>query len=163
MVGASNAAQILTQDELGDAIVVIGEHLRERGYAFTTVTPETHRRVIANNPLCRDVLRDVFGWNRSFATDDLDPRVREAMQRAGLLDAVGQSESCAAATSVSRRSMAICMRTRRFRPSRRKVFSSVRTVIDSRVSSSRHWRRTRIRCDAWSTSAAVRASADWSR
>ena len=93
MYGASNTAQILAQDELGDAIVVIGEHLREKNYAFTTVTPETHRRVIANNPLCRDVLRDVFGWNRSFAIEDVDAHVREAMQRAGLLDAVGQSES----------------------------------------------------------------------
>ncbi len=80
-------------DDLRDAIVAIGEHLRSRGYAFTTVTPETHRRVIANNPLCRDLLRDVFGWNRSFARDDLEPAVIEAMERAGLLDAVSQSES----------------------------------------------------------------------
>jgi methylase of polypeptide subunit release factors len=93
MYGASNAAQTFAQDELGDAIVVIGEHLRDRNYAFTTITPETHRRVIANNALCRDLLRDVFGWNRSFAMNDLDTRVRDAMRRAGLLDAVGQSES----------------------------------------------------------------------
>ena len=76
-----------------DAIVVIGDHLRERNYAFTTVTPETHRRVIANNPLCRDLLRDVFGWNRSFAIDDLDSRVTTAMHEANCLDVVGQSES----------------------------------------------------------------------
>jgi release factor glutamine methyltransferase len=76
-----------------DAIVTIGEHLRDRNYAFTTVTPETHRRVIANNPLCRDLLRDVFGWNRSFAIDDMDSRVTDAMRNAQWLDAVGQSES----------------------------------------------------------------------
>jgi len=76
-----------------DAIVVIGDYLRERNYAFTTVTPETHRRVIANNPLCRDLLRDVFGWNRSFAIDDLDSRVTTAMREANCLDVVGQSES----------------------------------------------------------------------
>jgi methylase of polypeptide subunit release factors len=76
-----------------DAIVVIGDYLRERNYAFTTVTPETHRRVIANNPLCRDLLRDVFGWNRSFAVDDLDSRVTTAMREADCLDVVGQSES----------------------------------------------------------------------
>ncbi len=80
-------------DDLRDAIVVIGEHLRERGYAFTSVTPETHRRVIANNPPCRDLLRDVFGWNRSFARDDLAPAVSDAMARADLLEAVSQSES----------------------------------------------------------------------
>jgi methylase of polypeptide subunit release factors len=94
-MSAVSAARVLsaTRNELRDAIVTVGTHLRERGYAFTTVTPETHRRVIANNPLCRDVLRDVFGWNRSFAREDLDATVVDAMSRARLLDGVGQSES----------------------------------------------------------------------
>lgn len=94
-MSASAATRIRhdARDDLCDAIVLVGEHLRANGYAFTTVTPETHRRVIANNPLCRDVLRDVFGWNRSFGVDDLDPRVSDAMRRAGVVDAVGQSES----------------------------------------------------------------------
>jgi len=99
-MSASSAARVQTdareshaQDDLRDAIVVVGSHLRAKGYAFTTVTPETHRRVIANNALCRDMLREVFGWNRSFAIDDLDPLVRSSMQRARLIDAVGQSES----------------------------------------------------------------------
>jgi methylase of polypeptide subunit release factors len=92
-MSALSAARVSARDELPDAIASIGEHLRSRGYAFTTVTPETHRRVIANNPMCRDVLRDVFGWNRSFAVDDLDTSVVDAMQRAQLFDPVGQSDS----------------------------------------------------------------------
>jgi len=91
-VNAARARPVAT-DAMCDAIATIGEHLRARDYAFTTVTPETHRRVIANNPLCRDVLRDVFGWNRSFAIDDLDPVVGEAMQHARVLEAVGQSQA----------------------------------------------------------------------
>jgi len=92
---ASSAARVTPAecDELSEAIVAIGEHLRVHNYAFKTVTPETHRRVIANNPLCRDVLRDVFGWNRSFAISDLDALVSDAMQRARMLEPVGQSES----------------------------------------------------------------------
>jgi methylase of polypeptide subunit release factors len=91
----SSAARVepVSRDELSEAILTIGEHLRAHDYAFTTPTPETHRRVIANNPLCSDVLRDVFGWSRSFALGDLDPNVSDALQRARMLDAVGQSES----------------------------------------------------------------------
>jgi methylase of polypeptide subunit release factors len=91
-VSAARASSVI-RDDLRDAVFTIGTHLREHGFAFTTVTPETHRRVVANNPLCRDLLRDVFGWNRSFAREDLDAAVVEAMSRARLLDAVGQSES----------------------------------------------------------------------
>lgn len=93
MNAVSARVQPPAQDDVCDAIATIGAHLRTRGYAFTTVTPETHRRVVANNPLCGDILRDVFGWNRSFAIDDLDASVSDAMQRARMLDAVGQSES----------------------------------------------------------------------
>jgi methylase of polypeptide subunit release factors len=84
--------QLAARDELGDAIVEIGAHLRAQGYAFTTVTPETHRRVIANNPRCGNILRDVFGWNRSFAIGDVDSAVGESLSHAGLLDPVAQSE-----------------------------------------------------------------------
>jgi release factor glutamine methyltransferase len=53
----------------------IGRFLRNSGYSFTAVTPETHRRVMANNPTCSDVLRDIFGWNRSFAREDIDESI----------------------------------------------------------------------------------------
>jgi methylase of polypeptide subunit release factors len=88
-----SSASLNVSDTLSEAIVVVGEFLRGRGYRFMTVTPETHRRVAANNPLCKDVLRDIFGWNRSFAIDDLDAVVVAAMRKAGLLEAVGQSQS----------------------------------------------------------------------
>ena len=95
MMTATSAAriQLPARDDLSDAIFAIGEHLRANGYAFTTVTPETHRRVIANNAFCGDMLRDIFGWNRSFAVGDVDSLVAESMQRARLLDSVAQSES----------------------------------------------------------------------
>lgn len=68
------------------ALVKIGEALRAAGYKFATVTPETHRRVLAR-PVDGVSLRDIFGWNRPTSADSLPVTIREAAQRAGILNA----------------------------------------------------------------------------
>ncbi|VWX62476.1 Protein-N(5)-glutamine methyltransferase PrmC, methylates polypeptide chain release factors RF1 and RF2 [Burkholderiales bacterium 8X] len=50
-----------------DPLLRLADALREAGYAFTTVTPETHRRVLAReSQRYAASLRDVFGWNLPF-------------------------------------------------------------------------------------------------
>jgi release factor glutamine methyltransferase len=53
-----------------DALVKLGQLLLERGYRFTTITPESHRRVNAR-PKTSSTLRDIFGWSRSFHPEAL--------------------------------------------------------------------------------------------
>jgi len=56
-------------------LVKLGQYLVNNGYLFTSITPETHRRVIeqrnrkAKNGACAEAcnLRDVFGWNLAFS------------------------------------------------------------------------------------------------
>jgi SAM-dependent methyltransferase len=56
--------------EVSAALLRIGEHLKENHYRFVTVTPVTHRIVIARSAdhykadTYQDTLRDFFGWNR---------------------------------------------------------------------------------------------------
>lgn len=56
-------------------------------YRFTTVTPETHRRVLARREgeAARD-LRDVFGWSMAFDPDVLPPEMWETLQAAGMAE-----------------------------------------------------------------------------
>ncbi|RKG88560.1 class I SAM-dependent methyltransferase [Corallococcus terminator] len=72
------------------ALVALGQALRAEGYAFTTVTPETHRRVNAR-PGAREArsLRDVFGWSRPFRPDVLGARVWALLEQAGALAECG--------------------------------------------------------------------------
>ena len=46
------------------ALVELGSLLKEDGYAFTAITPESHRRVLARGLPAKD-LRDVFGWKNT--------------------------------------------------------------------------------------------------
>ena len=64
------------------AVAELGHELQALGYAFTTPTPETHRRVIARRSGARD-LRDVFGWSLPFDEAVLPPRVFALLRRAG--------------------------------------------------------------------------------
>src|SRR3954469_2939184 len=66
-------------------LLELGQFLREAAYRFTTITPESHRRVNArfDNARAR-TLRDVFGWSRPFEPSllpkeilDLTPVVEE--------------------------------------------------------------------------------------
>ncbi|HYE08309.1 MAG TPA: class I SAM-dependent methyltransferase [Planctomycetota bacterium] len=68
------------------ALVALGRHLRRGGYRFTTITPESHRRVVARqaDADARD-LRDVFGWSRPFRAGTLDREAERLLGEAGCL------------------------------------------------------------------------------
>ncbi|RST32216.1 class I SAM-dependent methyltransferase [Sphingomonas ginkgonis] len=61
-------------------------HLRASDYRFTAVTPATHARVLARPAPARPSLRDIFGWNRSFAPDDLPPGLLATLRNAELVE-----------------------------------------------------------------------------
>ncbi|MBK5259265.1 MAG: class I SAM-dependent methyltransferase [Thermoanaerobaculia bacterium] len=77
-------------DARDEALVRLGRMLREHAYEFTTITPESHRRVNARE---RDAvsLRDVFGWTRPFAREILAAEILEAMSAAGCVE--GQEDA----------------------------------------------------------------------
>ncbi len=68
------------------ALFEVGQWLRDQGYTFTTITPESHRRVNAR-PQNREArtVRDVFGWSRPFAASLLPDRIVSALRRADML------------------------------------------------------------------------------
>ncbi|MBB5049148.1 SAM-dependent methyltransferase [Rhodopseudomonas rhenobacensis] len=63
-------------------------HLSRHGYAFTTITPSSHQRVLRRSDIARD-LRDVFGWNKPFEASLLPGALFDALHAAGLLAAEG--------------------------------------------------------------------------
>lgn len=68
------------------ALVEVGRRLRDEGYQFTTVTPETHRRVNARAGAERaGGLRDVFGWSRPFDAAVVPAPILEALRRAEMV------------------------------------------------------------------------------
>ncbi|KAB8044257.1 methyltransferase [Janthinobacterium aquaticum] len=86
---------------MNTALLKLGVALREAGYAFTAISPPSHRRVNdrEGNELARD-LRGVFGWNRPFAQGLLAPHIMALMREAGILDAhaLGYKSALRAAT-----------------------------------------------------------------
>jgi methylase of polypeptide subunit release factors len=56
----------------------LGRYLRETGYHFTAVTPDTHQRVAAR-PIVGAHARDVLGWNRPFQALALPGRLFELL------------------------------------------------------------------------------------
>lgn len=68
------------------AIVQLGRALVQEGYRFTTITPESHRRVNARpeNRIARD-LAGVFGWSRPFEEGLLPENLLTLMRTADLL------------------------------------------------------------------------------
>lgn len=68
-----------------DLLVELGRLLRARGYAFVCPTPATHAIVLARPVPAPAGLRDVFGWNRPFDADALDPAVFDLSHAGGLL------------------------------------------------------------------------------
>lgn len=71
-----------------DALFEVGAWLRQQGYAFTTITPESHRRVVARGGDAQS-LRDVFGWSRPFAAPLLPPAIVDALRAAAVLAQAG--------------------------------------------------------------------------
>lgn len=69
------------------ALVQLGRALVAADYSFVTVTPETHRRVLARPARAREAtLRDVFGWSRPFAHSALPETMVQLLERAGALE-----------------------------------------------------------------------------
>lgn len=77
-------------DDRDAALVELGRELLDANYRFVTVTPETHRRRLANDAahgrgMGRDV-RDVLGWSKPFRAGAIPERWVELLRRAGSLD-----------------------------------------------------------------------------
>ncbi|GAC1624911.1 MAG: class I SAM-dependent methyltransferase [Nevskia sp.] len=68
-----------------DATVALGRWLQAGDYRFTTPTPETQRRVLANRPGEARDLRDVFGWSRRFESGLLPAEALRLLERSGAL------------------------------------------------------------------------------
>jgi methylase of polypeptide subunit release factors len=71
------------------ALLALGQLLRDTGYRFTTITPASHNRVVARK-LERPVsLEDVFGWSRHFRRGDVPEDIAELMSKAEVLETSG--------------------------------------------------------------------------
>ena len=79
---------------LTETLVWLGRWLQASGYQFTTVTPATHARVNARSSatMARS-LRDVFGWNRPFASGLLPANALGWLRDGGLLQEDQQGEA----------------------------------------------------------------------
>jgi release factor glutamine methyltransferase len=86
-MGVPNTSRGLFAVGAEDALRAVGRALMELGYQFTSVTPETHARVMRRRPgLARD-LRDVFGWNYPFAATLLPSALLTVSHTAGIFEA----------------------------------------------------------------------------
>lgn len=71
------------------ALFALGNALKQRAYAFTTVTPLTHQRVNARpSSAWACGLGGIFGWSRPFARSLPSPEVLDLMHAAGIVDEV---------------------------------------------------------------------------
>lgn len=70
-----------------EPLAALLQALDQEGYAFTTVTPATHHRVLARRPgeAARD-LRDIFGWSLSFTRDTLPSDLLDLLREGGALE-----------------------------------------------------------------------------
>jgi methylase of polypeptide subunit release factors len=68
------------------ALAELGSALREHGYRFVTITPESHRRVLRRDDRQGRTLRDVFGWNRPFAAESVPAPLLGLAFRAGVIE-----------------------------------------------------------------------------
>lgn len=82
MTGPLAPAQRAADAALADVL----DYLAARDYAFVSPTPGTHRLVRERHSATgSDLLRDVFGWSRSFAPQELDPDLLAMVRRAGVV------------------------------------------------------------------------------
>lgn len=65
--------------------------LRSHDYRFICVTPATHARVLARLQ-GRPNLRDVFGWNRPFAPDEISSDLWRLLEAADALETVAEGK-----------------------------------------------------------------------
>lgn len=71
-------------DDPEAALIAVGEWLGKLGYDLVTVTPETHRRVVATRHAATTI-RDVFGWSLPFDASLLPAGIVDAMKVADVL------------------------------------------------------------------------------
>ena len=77
-------------DDASTALVDLGKMLRDGGYRFTTVTPETHRRINARpESASARSIEDVFGWSRLFQREVLPDPIFRRMEKASVVQASG--------------------------------------------------------------------------
>lgn len=76
---------------LDESLAALLGALRGAGYCFITVTPETHRRVLANRrgETAAD-LRDVFGWSMAFRRELLPAAIFAPLHAAGMAEPAGE-------------------------------------------------------------------------
>lgn len=74
-------------EERRAALQALGGALKQHGYAFTTVTPLTHKRVNARaaSGLAHD-LPGIFGWSRPFMPSLPGPKLLDLMHAAQIVD-----------------------------------------------------------------------------
>nr|WP_314443739.1 methyltransferase [uncultured Sphingomonas sp.] len=70
-----------------EPLAALLQALDQEGYAFTTVTPATHQRVLARRPgQAASDLRDIFGWSLPFARETLPVDLFDLLKEGGALD-----------------------------------------------------------------------------
>jgi len=84
-------------------LVELLQFLKDKHYCFTTVTPATHSRVIDRPPPDEPTMRDIFGWSRPFAKDQVQACVVDLLRRANALEthASGKMRSLVRVASLS--------------------------------------------------------------
>jgi methylase of polypeptide subunit release factors len=73
-------------------LLALGRFLRDSGYRFTAVTPDTHESFLKKTLREDRVARDVLGWNLTFAPSQLEPRLFELMVAAGACERTSDRE-----------------------------------------------------------------------
>ncbi|MFT7373371.1 MAG: SAM-dependent methyltransferase [Oleiphilaceae bacterium] len=66
-------------------LVSIAKSLRQKNYAFTAITPESHQTILDRGLHARN-LRDVFGWNRPFSPEVLPAEMFNDLMNLGELN-----------------------------------------------------------------------------
>lgn len=69
-----------------EALLQLLRELQARDYRFTAVTPATHAQVLARPLQGPPTLRDIFGWNRQFASNDLDGDLLSLLEEAAAVE-----------------------------------------------------------------------------
>jgi methylase of polypeptide subunit release factors len=68
------------------AVLYLLAYLADRDYHFVSPTPATHRRVRDRVPAPHHPgLRDIFGWNRAWLPEAVDPELLRLMEAAGAI------------------------------------------------------------------------------
>jgi methylase of polypeptide subunit release factors len=70
-----------------EPLAALLQALDSEGYAFTTVTPATHQRVLSRRPgEAASNLRDIFGWSLAFARETLPGELLDLLREGGAVE-----------------------------------------------------------------------------